>query len=522
MPEALHSFDPWYLTVVRTHGLLFVRPEKSWRPIVSIAVSNSHQLHEVVLGCDGQNPNLRSPFVLREVDPESKLDIKVWHKSHKKSRKKRHLVGSSYIALSEILRNQSSSGGNLDLRLNCPPPQKKSPLIKGKQQHCAILTIRLRQPPSLSPSSTLIDADEEDDCPSDCPSQASRISDTTASATLDGTRDQSSDNETDNVLNQDGQQLRRRKRIKGYCIDSGDELGDSTASDSYPPTPRDEHFPPFRIDDESESGEDKMAEPSSSSLGGWLSAMSLPLHVDQISVHGSLSLAESIVDSFAPYRELQEATLDADYDKVLGRLLTEWYVVGASLLALAGIDAAVFGLAPGSILPIDSVAQHAVALGAIAAGLGLLIVSWFLLIYSGANTEKFKRFAKDVYHSYFFFCLTCRLPTLCMFFSALALMIFLLTVAWSAWPTAVLVFSFVCGIVFTLQYLVFGFHRCMNFCIWAIEVVWRFIARRGSRNVAASVQQQQQVVPPASRMKDEEVQVAVREVQAGCDYATDS
>ena len=50
--------------VVRTRGLLFVRPEKSWRPIVSISVvdnDHDHGLpHEVTLGCDGQNPNLKS------------------------------------------------------------------------------------------------------------------------------------------------------------------------------------------------------------------------------------------------------------------------------------------------------------------------------------------------------------------------------------------------------------------------------------------------------------------------------
>ncbi|RDX44259.1 hypothetical protein OH76DRAFT_1487213 [Lentinus brumalis] len=56
--------DPWHLTVIRTRGLHFMRPEKSWRPIVNLSVieaNRDHGLtHEVVLGCDGQNPNMKS------------------------------------------------------------------------------------------------------------------------------------------------------------------------------------------------------------------------------------------------------------------------------------------------------------------------------------------------------------------------------------------------------------------------------------------------------------------------------
>lgn len=52
------------LAVVRTRGLVFVRPEKSWRPIVTISVVQGKDehgpSHEVALGCDGQNPNLKS------------------------------------------------------------------------------------------------------------------------------------------------------------------------------------------------------------------------------------------------------------------------------------------------------------------------------------------------------------------------------------------------------------------------------------------------------------------------------
>ena len=40
-----------------------MRPEKSWRPIVTVEV-DKHDLHETVLGVDGQNPNLKETFRL--------------------------------------------------------------------------------------------------------------------------------------------------------------------------------------------------------------------------------------------------------------------------------------------------------------------------------------------------------------------------------------------------------------------------------------------------------------------------
>jgi len=56
-------------------------------------------------------------------------------------------------------------------------------------------------------------------------------------------------------------------------------------------------------------------------------------------------------------------------------------------------------------------------------------------------------------------------------------MVFLLTVAWDAWPAAVLVMSCVAGVMVSLQYLVFGFHRVGNGVVW----VGRSVVRRGTR-----------------------------------------
>ena len=59
------------------------------------------------------------------------------------------------------------------------------------------------------------------------------------------------------------------------------------------------------------------------------------------------------------------------------------------MLALAGIDAAVFGFAPGGLFVLEGFSLGAVSIGAIAAGLGLVYDAWFLVLYSGANGSKF-------------------------------------------------------------------------------------------------------------------------------------
>ena len=60
-------------------------------------------------------------------------------------------------------------------------------------------------------------------------------------------------------------------------------------------------------------------------------------------------------------------------------------------------------------------------------------------------------------------------------------MVFLFTVAWEAWPTAVLVMSFVAGILVSLQYLVFGVHRFVNMVLWTARSVWRALLSLGRR-----------------------------------------
>ncbi|KAI1791997.1 hypothetical protein LXA43DRAFT_370990 [Ganoderma leucocontextum] len=81
--------------------------------------------------------------------------------------------------------------------------------------------------------------------------------------------------------------------------------------------------------------------------------------------------------------------------------------------------------------------------------------AWFFFLFSGVDVTKFKRLAKDVYGTYFFFCLVGRLPTIHMFVSVLALGLFLLSTAWIHSPTIALVICCVFGVFVGSQMLAY-------------------------------------------------------------------
>ncbi|TCD59964.1 hypothetical protein EIP91_011005 [Steccherinum ochraceum] len=496
--EAADPFQPWYLTVVRTQGIQFIRAEKSCRPIVSVKIINAGHTdgtHEVLLGPDGRSVNLKSPFVLREVDLDTYLDIAVEHKPAGKNKKRRHLIGTAYVSVGELLKRQARAGAaDVDLKLTCPPPQKRSPTIGGSRQlGCASITVRLRCPVPVASSSVSVTAVEspvssglEDEVLSE-----GVMSDVSVSIHKDYFF-QPNDGPTPTIMlitkpEDPSHTIRRRKKkpkIRGYTVNTDDEddhgaLLSSPESLSYPPSPT--HSPSFDIiwDKDEVTFTDGVGVVLSPSED-WIAPRVLPRFIDQVSLAGSMSLsaAETLLDWIAPYRELTQAEEDQEYEKVLGKMLTEWYVVGGSLLAVIAVDAAVFGFSSDdTIFAVDGIAKRSVVIGSIAAGIGLAIDVWFIIKYSGADGRKFQRAALDVYNTYFFFCLTCRFPTLCLLVAACALMVFLLAVAYVAWPDAVLVMSVIAGMLMTLQYLVYGFHRAGNVVVWVVR--WRYTGGGG-------------------------------------------
>ncbi|KIJ60040.1 hypothetical protein HYDPIDRAFT_170453 [Hydnomerulius pinastri MD-312] len=242
-----------------------LRMEKSWRPIVTVAVGD-HQCCELILACDGQNPNLKQSFKLR-VMPDPRLQA---------------------------------------------------------QQQCTN---------KATPSHPRIRAAAGYWSESDCIQ---------------------SDNELDPLL---------KYEDRGPVSVSLDHL-DSEEESALP------------------------AKRSNTIL--WFAASILPTYTEAIAVDQGVSTVDSLIDSFSPYRELRKARVDSDYERVLSKLQAEWTFIGASLVALARLEAAVFGFSSGSLFPVDLLAQRSIAIGSIASAIGLSVDAWFLLVYNGVDSAKFQ------------------------------------------------------------------------------------------------------------------------------------
>jgi hypothetical protein len=148
------------------------------------------------------------------------------------------------------------------------------------------------------------------------------------------------------VLPDDGapglRQRHKRPKKKPYFLDSADEAAwSSGVESSCPATPiaaQDDYFTmPYDADAEMsfEIGEcmSKCADDDESAK---CHSSILPQYAGQPAEGADgnrLSLMESVLDWVAPYCEMTRP--DCNFDTVLARLLTEWYAVGASLLAVA-------------------------------------------------------------------------------------------------------------------------------------------------------------------------------------------
>ena len=55
--------NTFFLAVIRLEGMRLMRPERSWRPIVTVEI-DEHNTHETILGVDGQNINQKEAFNL--------------------------------------------------------------------------------------------------------------------------------------------------------------------------------------------------------------------------------------------------------------------------------------------------------------------------------------------------------------------------------------------------------------------------------------------------------------------------
>ncbi|KAF4573594.1 C2 domain-containing protein [Pleurotus pulmonarius] len=452
--------DPWSFTVIKVQGLSFMRSEKSWRPIVSIEIDQHHR-HEVVLGCDGQNPNLKSHFLVPGAHPESIVEVKVWHRSQSKKKKKRNLVATCSHPLRDLVKKQESEP-QLELRLNCQSMTKKM-ASKGKPQNGAHIQLRLRPPSSLGSPPAYDDIDASSD--------SGLASTSTLTPPLTPPLSPASDSWTNWPTDTPCTDSSHRP----FIIDTDDEYSLEPESNEKEPLLQDCDYTTDMEDRDGPSFDDALAiktEPggtlriSVSNSLGWIAASMLPQYSEKpertTDISPDLSRAEILLSAFTMYSELKDACLDSQFEKIFSRLQTEWTYIGGLLVALAAVDTAVFAISDDSIFVVDPYARNAIAASSIASGLGISCDAWFLLRYNWADLHTFINRAKDVFDSYFFFAISARVPCFCMLVSAVSLLGFLGRVAYNVWPEGVIVACFFVGMLMTLQFLAKGAVLCVH------------------------------------------------------------
>jgi len=376
-------------------------------------------------------------------------------------------VGSASCSLGDMWKQH---GREPKLRLQCRNPTNQSVGSRGRPQNGALVHLKLRPPASvvsrLNP--TVLSDDEDGYCStssgSSTPSTPSNDSVTLHSPSV--------------VDEHPPQPIRRRRRVRGYCVNSDEEPESFSETDDDDTKPL-LGGPSFDDDDYDEQVHPPAPIKISFNPVGWIAASLLPRYTERIEVppDPGLNFFERAISSFTVYNEMKQARCNDDFDRVFTRLQIEWSYTAGILVALAAVDTAVFSISPDSIFAISPFARGAVAASSIASGLGIACAAWFLVRYAWVNLDTFVARAEDILStetpSYFFFALSARLPSLLMLTSAVSLMLFLAIVAWSAWPTAVIVGCFIVGLLMGLQWLVFS-------VLWVVKTarkLFRFLVR---------------------------------------------
>ncbi|TFK56350.1 hypothetical protein OE88DRAFT_1640322 [Heliocybe sulcata] len=490
-----HAEDEvWRLTVVRAYHFERLKQEKSWRPIVQLSV-HQEPVQEVMLGVDGQNPNLKMTHLIQGASHESRLDFELCSQAKTKKKSKRRMVlAKTSVTLGEILVRQGPNKLS-ELQLTCQvavmrrtSSNGKSGLVRQPRLH-----VRLQPPPSivlsrsstfqssepLSRSSTFQTRLSETDEPLSSHSERA-LSETLSVASVP---DVPAEPPWEDPAQTEESTLRRRRRKpKGYHLFSESECGseDSLLSDgSLAHLIEVEDTTPF-LDDFSSSHVQEILERESCGtkrgIRHWIAGSFLPQYspdrVSVLSQHGS-----SLLDTISPYHRLNEADGFDEIQKVMTDLQNEWSYVGASLMALAAIDATVFGYTPDGIIEIDSLARQSTAAGALAAAFGLAIDVWLILQYNCTDPRKFQTRALGVFDNYIWFCMTCRVPALCLLVSTASLLFFMCAVAFDLWPTGSLVVCFLTGFLVTSQYILWAVVRGTRVIVKAVAGLWRGTAR---------------------------------------------
>ncbi|ETW78749.1 hypothetical protein HETIRDRAFT_410717 [Heterobasidion irregulare TC 32-1] len=185
--------------------------------------------------------------------------------------------------------------------------------------------------------------------------------------------------------------------------------------------------------------------PPSSAWSGWgrLAKASSYIKSNGVSAFGAITY----------YDQLREAD---NYDVISGKLVAEWYTVGASLLGMAALVVTIFGFTPDGVFDLHECVVQFVAVCSVATGVGLAVDVMLLLKFSSASGSRFKILATGVYSSLVFFAITSRVPLLMLAVSVCSMALFLISMSWSiCWQTALCI-STLAATLLLVQYIIFS------------------------------------------------------------------
>lgn len=226
----------------------------------------------------------------------------------------------------------------LELRLQCQNPTNRAVGSRGRPQNGALVHLRLRPPASVlsGPSPTR----SEDGY---CSSSSSSSSCKRYRFRLDCVDDiSSSANDSETLVPPSiaeecpPQLIRRRRRVRGYCVNSDDEPESYSEDDDDDDDTKPLFGGPLFEDDGPESPPSPIK--ISFNPGEWIPASLLPRYTERIEVppDPGLNFFERVVSSFTVYSEMKYARCDDDFDKIFTRLQLEWtYTAGLVSLQLS-------------------------------------------------------------------------------------------------------------------------------------------------------------------------------------------
>ncbi|KAL0952032.1 hypothetical protein HGRIS_008676 [Hohenbuehelia grisea] len=447
-----------------------MRSEKAWRPIVTVDV-DKHVQHELRMGIDGQNPNLKSVIEIHEAHHGCKIEINVWYESQsKKKRKKRSLVATTCLSLGELAKMQGSED-KLAVPLKCLATEtrtRKNSASKGRPQNGALVSLRVRSPPTLQVEHENLEEDPFSD-------DDSKVLSDTLTMPSSPLSDTWGDHQWPERPCDD-------TPARPFILDSDDEYAHEPCNDEKKRLFLDHPSHPHVVDPDDcddplsiKSPRDLRWSVTTDSPVQWIFASLLPRYTEKVEVPCDMNRAESVLSTFTLYRDFKAADRESHFESIQSRLRTEWQYVGASLLGIAALDIAVFAIPSDSLFHIDPIAQSAVTLSAFVSVVGITAACWHLYRFGFTDLNYFIDRARDSFESYFFFALAARVPSICLVVSSMCLLFFVARIAYQVWPLGALMTWFVFGLMMGLQSIVSWTH-------WGAKKV-----AAGGRRVARSM-----------------------------------